>query len=413
MEVGLAHNLTANDLATLTPKFWDLHTDPITCLDGAATTLLTIQYNLCAGTITQYMKGRPELAAIVDDLLKFRKIGQFMLTETGHGLDVDHLETTATQLPNGEFLFHSPTPTASKYMPPTVPTGLPTIGVVFARMIVKGEDYGVRPFLVPLNDGKRMCTGVTAKLLPYREGSCPVNHAITTFKNVRLPASALLGPFEKSDMQHLQFLKSIWRIAVGSIALGSIAIPATKLHTYIGGKYSLRRTVGIGEKQVSLLYYRTQQIPVLSAIAQAYVLEAFQKWAAQKFSDTDEDMRVRHGIASILKAVGVQTAQGVGLNLSERCGAQGVQAVNMMTNMHAEMRGIAIAEGDILVLSIRLATELLLERYEMPASTNPNSLLARHEAGIISKYRDLLHAAPHHRSQEVNKRVLPHGQRIV
>jgi len=48
-------------------------------------------------------------------------------------------------------------------MPPTVPTGLPTFAVLFAKMIVKGEDWGMRPFLVPLNDGKQMVSGVTAQ----------------------------------------------------------------------------------------------------------------------------------------------------------------------------------------------------------------------------------------------------------
>ena len=37
------------DVLFLSPKFWDLHTDPIACIDGA-TTLLTIHYNRCAGT---------------------------------------------------------------------------------------------------------------------------------------------------------------------------------------------------------------------------------------------------------------------------------------------------------------------------------------------------------------------------
>lgn len=45
-------------------------------------------------------------------------------------------------------------------MPPTVPAGLPTIGIVWAKLIVNGEDYGIRPFLVPINDGKTMCAGV-------------------------------------------------------------------------------------------------------------------------------------------------------------------------------------------------------------------------------------------------------------
>ena len=50
-------------------------------------------------------------------------------------------------------------------MPPTIPTGSPTIAVVFARLLVQGEDYGVRPFVVPLNDGEQMCAGVTARFV--------------------------------------------------------------------------------------------------------------------------------------------------------------------------------------------------------------------------------------------------------
>ena len=50
-------------------------------------------------------------------------------------------------------------------MPPTIPMGVPTIAVVFARLFVSREDYGIRPFLVPLNDGQQMCEGVTARLV--------------------------------------------------------------------------------------------------------------------------------------------------------------------------------------------------------------------------------------------------------
>jgi alkylation response protein AidB-like acyl-CoA dehydrogenase len=105
-----------------------------------------------------------------------------MLTEVGHGLDARNLETTATLLPNGGFELHSPTPGAAKCvtsltvfkfcadsarcMPPTTPrSGLPTVAVVIARLIVDGENRGVRPFLVPLSDGREMCKGVTAKFV--------------------------------------------------------------------------------------------------------------------------------------------------------------------------------------------------------------------------------------------------------
>lgn len=65
--------MTIDDLLTLSQKFWDLHVDPIVLLDTAATTLLTIQFNLCAGTIAQYSLQRPDLVPLVEDLLRYRK----------------------------------------------------------------------------------------------------------------------------------------------------------------------------------------------------------------------------------------------------------------------------------------------------------------------------------------------------
>ena len=54
-----------------------------------------------------------------------------------------------------------------------------------------------------------------------------------------------------------------------------------------------------------------------------------------------------------------------------------------------------------------------MERYELPQTTNPSSLLALHESGLLEKYRNILIRAPHHRSPETNKFILPHCQRMV
>lgn len=50
-----------------------------------------------------------------------------------------------------------------RWMPSTIPVGYPLIGIVFARLLVEGMDWGVRPFIVQLNDGKEMCKGVEAR----------------------------------------------------------------------------------------------------------------------------------------------------------------------------------------------------------------------------------------------------------
>jgi acyl-CoA oxidase len=48
-----------------------MHTDPITFIDGAAETLVAVQYNLCAGTLATYVKGRPDLATLLKQVLDF------------------------------------------------------------------------------------------------------------------------------------------------------------------------------------------------------------------------------------------------------------------------------------------------------------------------------------------------------
>ena len=65
--------LTIDDVLTLSPKFWEIHQDPIMALDGGAMTLITIQVNLTSGTIARQAVHRPELIPLVDDLLNYRK----------------------------------------------------------------------------------------------------------------------------------------------------------------------------------------------------------------------------------------------------------------------------------------------------------------------------------------------------
>lgn len=49
-------------------------------------------------------------------------------------------------------------------MPPSSPVkGFPRVAIVFAQLIVSGENRGIRPFITWLSDGEQMCNGVTAK----------------------------------------------------------------------------------------------------------------------------------------------------------------------------------------------------------------------------------------------------------
>ncbi|KAJ7346321.1 hypothetical protein DFH08DRAFT_810154 [Mycena albidolilacea] len=69
--IARAYRLTAQDVTTLSPKFWAMRTDSIAAVDIAPTTLLTIQYNLAAGTIAPWVEQHPEVRPILQKILDF------------------------------------------------------------------------------------------------------------------------------------------------------------------------------------------------------------------------------------------------------------------------------------------------------------------------------------------------------
>ncbi|KAJ3992544.1 acyl-CoA dehydrogenase NM domain-like protein [Lentinula boryana] len=409
--IARAYEFTLDDILHMSDKLWDLHADPVSSIDAATTTILTIHYNLAVGTLAPLLSTRPDLAALTQKLLNFEIVGQFMLTEVEHGLDARQIETTATLLPDGSLDLNTPHPGAAKYMPPvTTISAMPTIGVVFARLIAEGKFYGIRPVLVSLTDGKGMCKGVSSRMVPPRSGSKPLDHSMTTFDHVRLPPGSVIGSLEESVDVRGDFLKSIWRISTGGLALSLGTVSFLSVGVYIAGKYSLRRMVSGPAKgsKMPIIGFRTQQLPILHGLAQIHVLQALSKVAIPLFRNQNLHMFVRHGISTIFKATALQHCQSTLLALEERCGAQGLFGYNQIVRGHADMRGVCIAEGDILTISIRLISELLQGKYRLPEPKYPDCLLYKHEQGLWKEARDRFsNLSGNHRSEEFNNAILP------
>ena len=82
------------------------------------------------------------------DIQHHKMIGCYAQTELGHGSNVGGLETTATlDKKTDEFIIHSPTVTSTKFWPGDMGR-FATHAIVFARLIIDKNDYGVQPFLV-------------------------------------------------------------------------------------------------------------------------------------------------------------------------------------------------------------------------------------------------------------------------
>ncbi|CAI7656681.1 unnamed protein product [Penicillium glandicola] len=388
-----------------------MHTDQLAALDGGAFTLLTIQCNLFVGTVAPFAINRPELQSILQSAMNFDISAQFMLTEVNHGLDARNIQTTATILPNGDIDLHTPSANDAKVMPPTTPRGgIPTVAVVMARLINEEKDCGIRPFLVQIGDGKEMCKGVISKALPPRTGAHPVDHAITYFNHVHLPRSGLLGSLEETKNERDTFLATIHRVVVGTLALSGTVIPCLKVATFNAYHFSCNRFVsGHDGNPMAVIGFRTQHLPILYAVAQYSVLEPFFLSAIKDFRDKGIDARVRHGIATAFKAVVLAHFNKSLKAMNERCGWHGQFEHNQILQLELEIRGVSTAEGDIRVLAIRLASEILIGRYQMPPPKDPNHPISRHEISLFSEGQALLKQSAKgiHRSERFNRDILP------
>jgi acyl-CoA oxidase len=215
------------------------------------------------------------LLPFLEALKLFDICGEFLLTGLDHGLDARTLETTATLQADGSFVLHTPHSGAAKTMPPSSPhSGIQRTAVAFAGFMVAGKDHGVRLFVVPLNDASgAMSPGVSCTFSPSRPEAKAIDHAMTSFTYVPLPAEALLGNLHGSlEAERQAFMHAIHRVSVGTLCLSTSNAIVLRVASCISGRYSARKRVGV-PKSVPILSFSTQYGPISRVFAHAVVFD--------------------------------------------------------------------------------------------------------------------------------------------
>ncbi|KAF8994018.1 acyl-CoA oxidase, partial [Cyathus striatus] len=411
--------LTANDVQYCSPRFWALMMDPICSRDIAMFTILAAHIGLTIGTLSRHLKRRPDFKPLVDRLLRFDTVGIYLLTERGHGLDAFNIETTATKVPGG-YILNTPREEAAKFMPASTPAfQIPKTALVMARLMVDGEDRGCRFFVVPICNEREMYQGVESVRLPPRSGTAPLDFSITRFNHVRLPSSALVAAdtFNISSPPNPSeaWWDEIWRIQLGTLAVPAPWVSAIKSVAYIGGQYSMHRCI-LGKKNepTPIITFRTQQWPIAHATAVGMVMDAWYPTVVKFALEQTADPRVRHALSVIVKATVCRHFQRCVPEVAERCGAQGTFEQNYMAMIENDGKGVIIAEGDVLTLCIRLFSEMLIGRYEVPLPDRNESLLARHAISLMEENIQLFTALKcDHRSEAFNALILPQAPIVI
>ena len=338
-----------------------------------------VQWGLFGGAIENLGTKRHH-DAYVRKLIDLELLGCFAMTETGHGSDVQALETTGTYDPETqEFVIDSPTPSSRKdYIGGAANTA--RVAAVFAQLITEGEGHGVHCFVVPIrdDDGNDL-PGVTTSDCQYKGGLPGVDNGRIQFDQVRIPRENLLNkyadvaedgtytsPIENAGRRFFTMLGTLIR---GRVTVGGSAGAAARVALDIATRYALERRqfeAPGAEEEVLIMDYLVHQRRLFPLIAKSYALQFAQNELVAKChelqtaDDPDaEEQRELESRAAGLKAANTWHATRAIQEAREACGGAGYLAENRLIALKADTDVFTTFEGDNHVLTQLVAKELL------------------------------------------------------
>lgn len=340
-----------------------------------------VQWGLFGGAIDNLGTERHH-EAYVRKAIDLDLVGCFGMTETGHGSDVQSLETTATYDPaTGEFVIDSPTPTSRKdYIGGAAESA--QVSAVFAQLITKGENHGVHCFIVPIRDeyGNDL-PGIRTSDCHYKGGLPGVDNGRIQFDHVRIPRENLLNrygdvaedgtyssPIENPNRRFFTMLGTLIR---GRVTVGGSAAAAARVALDIATRYALQRRQFEAPKtddEVLIMDYLVHQRRLLPLIAKSYALQFAQNELVSDLHDLQdveepdgEVQRELEARAAGLKATATWHATKAIQECREACGGAGYLAENRLIALKADTDVFTTFEGDNHVLTQLVAKHLLTE----------------------------------------------------
>jgi acyl-CoA oxidase len=342
-----------------------------------------VQWGLFGGAVENLGTERHH-EAYVKQTISLELRGCFAMTETGHGSDVQSLETTATYDPEtDEFIVHSPTPTARKdYIGGAAQTA--TMAAVFAQLITtedgKPVNHGVHCLMVPIRDADGTdLPGVTTSDCEYKGGLPGVDNGRIVFDHVRVPRENLLNkygdvaadgtyssPIENPNRRFFTMLGTLVR---GRITVGGSAGSAARVALDIATRYALQRrqfSAPDEDTEVLIMDYLVHQRRLFPLIAKSYALQFAQNELVGKCHDIQtadapdaEEQRELEARAAGLKAANTWHASQAIQEAREACGGAGYMAENRLIALRGDTDVFTTFEGDNHVLLQLVAKELL------------------------------------------------------
>ncbi len=371
--------------------------------NGAVFAILTIHYNLCMGTIHSLNNETEYVERLYQELANGNAVGVYLATELAYGNNVVSMETEAEYLPHRNvFVLNSPRPAAYKFMPNTLPTKLPKIAVVMARLKVAGEEFGVVPFLLPLHKDGRARHGITISPLGHKPGFA-LDNAMTSFRDVELPFEALLsgeiltlrhdGRIEVKDPNpRRRFLMAMNRVQAGKLCMAAASLGMGKASLHIALRYGRQRQTFSLLGPVSLTDNSSFTTPLIEGSAAMAVMSLWVDALMRQVRSESDNAMMREDLKddiAVAKAMISWRAREIIVQCREQCGAQGLFGINKFAGYYGTINGCITAEGDNLVVMFKAARDHVATPPSLPKAPQSERLAPLFN-GLLGCYQTML-----------------------
>ncbi|OMJ30387.1 Acyl-coenzyme A oxidase 2 [Smittium culicis] len=349
-------------------------------------------------------------------------VGCFGMTELGHGSNVAGLETTATfDESHDQFVINTPTLTATKWwIGGAAQTA--THCSVYARLIIKGVDYGVKVFIVQLRDPKtfNLMQGVNIGDIGKKMGRDQIDNGWIQFTNVRIPRSYMLMKHTKVSSTGKVTEPPMAQLAYGALIMGRVSMVSDSANVSrraltIAIRYAAVRrqfTSGpAGSLETKLLDYTTHQHRLLPLLAQSFAIGFAARKLNQQYellmtglegskpgSDIKlilEDLKETHATSAGLKAFCTWDC----LNIIDQCrqslGGHGYSAYTGLSTSYQDFAVHCTWEGDNTILMLQCGRFLVTsaEKFKKNLPT-PANLSYLGKAGSGEKFNSCTSTNP-------------------
>ncbi len=345
-----------------------------------------VHFGLFGGAV-QHLGTERHHEAYLRGIIDFSLPGCFAMTETGHGSDVQSLQTTATYDPaHQEFEVHTPDRTAWKdYIGNAAAHA--TMAAVFARLITPSgpdgelEDHGIHAVLVPIRDERgKLRHGVRIEDNGHKLGLNGVDNGRIAFNHVRVPRENLLNRFgdvapdgaysSPIENETRRFFTMLGTLVQGRVAVSGAGVSAAKLALTIATRhaYTRRQFAPPDEptNETLLIDYLSHQRRLFPRIATTFAMHFAQQGLVEEFARVfgnpdagDEERRRLEMLAAGTKALSTWHATDSIQAAREACGGFGYLSENRLGQLKSDMDVFTTFEGDNTVLLQLVAKSLL------------------------------------------------------